>query len=358
MKLFSKRNERHPERYSMQYRDRPALYPSRKTEIIHQKTRTRLVSLVRFLTSSDHFLEQYILVDNKKEKIHYFNQILLDNFAEAELGYRFSNYFKFSPFLFKKTVIVQTRSAEDEEETYDDHVLFDLLETTILFSKSKNRDDVIQRINEILTEEKTGFCISKNLITKEGGDDLKNIFPQLKDNQLKSKISSYFDFYGKDEFINAAKISADIINIVFSDEKSDKKSTIATLIKEIANQVIDNKNEKTKRVSEFETILNDALKISNTLNNQIYDIRHSEKDRVSTSNDFLYKMICVNNIALIEFVLTSLKDRYIVSEDWESIKDSYIERYKINKSTYYYIPDEKINNEDDEEIINPEDIPF
>ncbi|MCA9358781.1 hypothetical protein KC926_01090 [Candidatus Kaiserbacteria bacterium] len=354
MKLFSKRNDRSQDRYPIQYRDRIGSSYGRRTEIISQKTRTRLVSLIRFLTSSDNFLEQYILIDNKKEKIHYFNLNLLDNFAEAELGYKFSAYFKFYPFLFRKTEIVPSRNSEGEDENYDDYVLFDLLETTILFSKSKQRKDVIQRINEILIEEKTGFCISKNLITREGGDDLKNISPQLKDIQLKSKIAAYFDFFEKDEFINAAKISADIINIVFSDEKSDKKVKIKDLTKEISSHVVNNKLEKTKRISEFENILNESLKISNTLNNQIYDIRHSEKDRISVTNDFLYKMICVNNIALIEFVLTSLKDKFIVSEDWESIKDSYIERYKINKSTYYYIPDK--TKEDDE--IDPDDIPF
>lgn len=353
MKLFSKRNDKYQERYFFSYKDRLTSNYNGKTEIVSQKTRTRLVSLVRFLTSSDHFLEQYILIDNKKEKIHYFNQILLDNFSEAELGYKFSAYFRFFPFLFKKTEVKQLRNSEGEEECYDDYVLFDLLETTILFSKLKSRNDVIQRINEILTEEKTGFCISKNLITKEGGDDLKNISPQLKDNQLKLKINAYFDFFEKDEFINAAKISADIINIVFSDEKSDKKSIIINLTKEISRQVVNNKQEKIKRASEFEDILNNFLKISNTLNNQIYDIRHSEKDRILVTNDFLYKMICVNNISLIEFVLTSLKDKYIISEDWESIKDSYIERYKINKSTHYYIPD-KLSEED----IDPEDIPF
>lgn len=356
MKLFSKRNDRHLERYSTHYRDRlNSPYPGRKTEIVSQKTRTRLISLVKFLTSSEHFLEKYILIDNKQDKIHYFNQNLLDNFSEAELGYKFSFYYKFYPFTFKKTERVASRDSETEiEECFDDYALFDLLETTILFSKLKVRDDVIQRINEILIEEKTGFCISKNLITREGGDDLKNISPQLKDEQLRSKINSYFDFYSKNEFTNAAKISADILNIVFSDEKRSKKSTIESLTEEVSTQIVNNKQEKQKRISEFTLILNDLLKQSNVLNNQIYDIRHSEKDRISTTNDFLYKMICVNNIALIEFVLTSLKDKYIVSEDWESIKDSYIERYKINKDTYYFVP----GPSQGEDLIDPDDIPF
>ena len=93
---------------------------------------------------------------------------------------------------------------------------------------------------------------------------------------------------------------------------------------EISNQVVNNQKEKTKRVTEFTEILNGLLVQSNKLNNQIYNIRHSEKDRISTNNDFLYKMICVNNISLIEFVLTSLKDKFIISEDWESIKNSSI----------------------------------
>lgn len=360
MKLFSKRNSKRRMNPSMRYprgisssRFNRERVLGNSQEIITSEVRTRLVSLIKFLTSSNLFIEGYVLIENKGEKLHYLNEDLINDFSQAELGYKFSDTFKLQPFSFDGNY-VSLENSDEPERIFNDYFLFDLLETVILFSKNDQRDEVIKRIDNILKEESTGFSIIENLITKDGGEDLKNIFPQLKDEKLSQKIKSYYQFFENDNYINACKISADILNIIFSDDSSGKKKIIHEMQKSIADSVVLNKKEKDKRKLEFIEYFNSMMNISRTLNNQIYDIRHSEKTTIRISNEYFYKLICTYNMSLVELVLTSLKDRYLFTEDWETIKNLYIESYRINKETRYFIPDPK----DDPSYIDPEDIPF
>lgn len=357
MKLFSKRNKIDESRLEF-FRSRPVSprdsdfhYERRKrvTEIVNSNARIRLVSLVKFLTSSDSFLEKYILIDDRKDKIHYLNKSFIDDFSESELGYKYSDFFTFYPFSFKGELVAKTESTQGK--IYNDYYLFDLIETIILFSKENQRQDVTSRIRQIIEEEKTGFSIKESLITRDSGEDLKSISAQLKDQKLAFKINSFYSFLENEDFINASKISSEILNIVISDEKKAKKKTINATWKKVSKSVVDN-----SKTDEFENILSEASKICQSINNSIFDIRHSEKDRVKVSNEFVYKMSCYYNIALIEVILTSLKDDFISSENWEKIKTKYIENYKINKDTFYYIPDPK--SEDNSGDIDPDDIPF
>jgi hypothetical protein len=72
-------------------------------------------------------------------------------------------------------------------------------------------------------------------------------------------------------------------------------------------------------------------------------------------------MISDYSISIAELIVTSMKDRFIIKEDWEKIKDEYILNYKINKDSYYYVPkqdDSKVPGIDYGESIDPDDIPF
>ncbi len=362
MKLFSKRNKRDGfasnfyRSSTVNNRDSRIGYLNRqkRNEIINSQTRIRLVSLLKFISSSDLFLEKYILIENRKDKAHYFNKKLIDDFSESELGYRFSDSFDYYPFKFKGESVVSNDEKQIMEDVYDDFILFDLLEATILFSKANQRKDVINRINNIFKEEKINYYIKEDLITKNEGEDLRNIASQLKDVKLSEKINSYYSFFDEDDYINASKISAEILGLIFSDETESKKNVIDGLKKDLVSLIVVNTDEKEKREAEFMVIISDMAKTCQTLNNSIFDVRHSEKDRIKVSNEYFYKLICNYNISLIELLLTSLKDRYISSEDWEAIKKKYIETYKINKDTFYYVPDPNTQNEE----IDPLDIPF
>jgi hypothetical protein len=356
MKLFSKRNNtdrgysiRNSRRIISNHYDTKERVVRYHRQVITPEARTRLVALIQFITNSDVFLERYVLIENKAEKIHYLDKDLINNFSEAELGYKFSDTFDLQPFRFEGNY-EWINNSDESEKFFNDYYLFDLLETIILFSKIDQRSNVIFRINSILKEERTGFSIIENLITRDGGEDLKNIVYQLKDDKLSEKIKAYYQFFNVEDYINACKISADILNIIFSDDSSGKKLVIAEMQESLANSVVLNSKEKDKRKKEFIGYFDSMMNISRTLNNQIYDIRHSEKTCIKISNEYFYKLICTYNMSLVEFTLTSLKDRYLFTEDWEAIKNLYIESYQINKNTRYYIPDPN--------DINPEDIPF
>jgi hypothetical protein len=364
MKLFSKRNKKDNINSNfyrpnlIHGRDSRFNYLSKqkRNEIINPQARIRLSSFLKFISSLDLFLEKYILIENKKDKVHYFNKKLIDDFSESELGYKFSDSFNYYPFRFNGESIISNDEKQTVEEVYDDFILFDLLEATILFSKADQRNEVIKRINNIFQEEKISYYIKENLITKNEGEDLRNISIQLKDVKLAAKINSYYNFFDEDDYINAAKISAEILNMIFSDESEEKIKVIGKLKKDLASSIVANTEEKQKREEEFLEILSSISKMCQTLNNGIFDVRHSEKDRIKISNEYFYKLICNYNISLVELLLTSLKDRHISTEDWEAIKNKYIETYKINKDTFYYIPDPKAK--DGNEEIKPEDIPF
>jgi hypothetical protein len=214
-----------------------------------------------------------------------------------------------------------------------------LIEAIILFSKAEKRSEVIDRINDIFLEEKASYKISKNIIIKNEGEDLGAIKNQIADDKLRFKISSFYKFYQIKDYINAAKISAEIVGIIYSDDSNDKKSTIDNIYESLADSVVVNGKESEKRKKEFKKVLQEYSRVANSLNNRIYDVRHSEKDRVKISNDFIYKLIALQNMSIVEFTITSLKSDYIESEESELIKKAYIENFKIDPKVSRYIPD-------------------
>ncbi len=329
--------------------DRKIYLLKREKEIIKPETRVRLLSLVKFISSTSSFLEDYILVEDKPNKCHYLNDKFVDNFSQAELGYNFSRYFSFRNFDFRPEKLSDD-GRQTIENIYNDYVLFDLLETIILFSKKTKRADIINRINSILVEEESGYSIKENIITNDVGEELEGLISQLKDKKLKNKLKSFYGFYNDSDYVNSAKISAEILNIIFSDEKIKKRKKIDKNIDDLASASVE-KGSDEKKVGEFKKILNESIKILQNLNNGIYNIRHTEQDRVRISNELIYKMVSDKNISFIEFFITSLKDRHILSENWEKIKEEYNQRYKIDKNLRLYIPDES-------QDIDINDIPF
>lgn len=323
----------------------------RQKEILNLECRNRLLAQIKFIASTQDFLEKYILVEDKGEKIFFINQKMFDDFSIAELGYKFSGSINLRTLDFKKIVLNSENNGE--VSYYDDFILFDFIETIILFTQKKKRGEIIQRFNTILKEEQMEYSIKESLITKDTGDDLKNISNQLKDEKLQKKIKSYFDFFENEDFLNAAKVSADIVSIIFSDHSKKKQETIEALCKKISGKLVINDDNKPERITEMQKMLNGQLSMVTTLNNGIFDIRHSEDNRVRVSNNYVYKTVCLTSIALVELVLVTLKDDFIISDDWEAQKETYTEKYRINRDVSYYIPAPSTLDD-----IDPEDIPF
>ncbi len=317
-----------------------------------------MVSEIKFLTSSDDFLEWFILFENEDKGKIFFDKNKIDKFSLSELGYKMSDFFDFEDFAMLK----QRQKPDDPETEYlDDYKLFDIAEITILFSLDNKRSAVIDRFNSIFIEEDTDFQIIEHLITRKSGDSIKTLLNLLKDENLKKKLKMFFESYDNYDFINSAKTSADILNIIFSDYiKNEKSKKISELCNKLADKIVvsDTKGDKRKRFLEY---MNDLLKLSKNLSNDIYDVRHTEKSTIILSNENIYKLISNQNISLVELVLTTLKDDYVLGDNWEKIKDDYITKYNINKLSRQVIKKRVIptilkSNVDDE--IDPDDIPF
>lgn len=329
MKLFSKRNtERRigPDRIAFRH-------SVRRNELLTKEARNRLLAEIKFLSSSNDYLEWHILFEDKRQSpsIIYYDDAKIDDFCLAELGYKMTDDFEFENFkMLQSKQSIRYASEDDTPELYfDDYHLFDLAEITILFSKAGKRKEVIDRINNILREENSEFEIVEHLITRRNGDDLRGMMGVIKDEELKAKLERFYEYYLHKDYLNAAKISADIINIIYSDEnKSKKKQQIDAMKLKLAKSLITNTSQnKQDRMSGY---LDNMLKQATNLNNDVYDIRHTERSTLRPHGDNVYKMVATQNLMIIEITLTALKDDFVLSDDWEHIKAEYVEKYKID----------------------------
>ena len=351
MKLFSKRYNQ------LSYRELGGRMSSsrRHLELVSSEVRTRLVAEIEFLSSSDDYLEWFILFENERLEKIYFDENKVDHFTQTELGYKMSQFFEFETFAIVEQDTVSRVREGEMILYYDDMKLFDLIEMVILFAKKNSRDNLIARFNSIFHEEKSDFEIQETLITKRTKESLKSLSKTITDDALSMKIEDYYYWIERGDYKNGAKSSSDILNIIFSDiTKDNKKTEIEAKINKTAELIVSNKKKQ-----EFKDIMNSALTLSKNLSNQIYDIRHTEKSTIVIKNENIYKMVATYNMGLVEFFLTSIKDEFLVSEDWEEKKQEYIAKYNINPNIRLTIrksPPPSVELDEDE--IDLEEIPF
>ena len=202
MKLFSKRNNSRSG-IDDDFRYSHRVY-NRRLELVSTETRNRIASEIKFLTSSDDYLEWFILFENRKKEKIFFDKSKIDSFSLAELGYKMSDYFELEDF----KIIRQEKSLESIQskgqkiQFFDDYKLFDLAEIVILFAKDNKRTEIIERFNSIFIEENADFQIIEHLITKKSGETLETLVGLLKDDDLKNKINKFHDFLEDDDYLN------------------------------------------------------------------------------------------------------------------------------------------------------------
>jgi arsenate reductase-like glutaredoxin family protein len=278
-------------------------------------------------------LEWFILFENQREEKIFFDKDKADNFSLAELGYKMSDFFEFEDFAMIQ-LERKNKFSETSEFYFDDYKLFDLIEMVILFSKNKMRPEVIRRFNSIFQEENVDYQIVEYLITKRSGETLKTLLTLLKDDNLKRKLGSYFNSHSSGDFIASSKISADILNAIFSGYiKDDKPKKIAEIINRLVDKIVTGDTKKDGQKLRLVGYIENLLKISKNLSNDIYDIRHTEKSTIQPTNDDIYKLISSQNMSIVELVVTTLKDDYVLGDNWEKIKEDYIKKYNIDKTT-------------------------
>ncbi|MBU1177277.1 hypothetical protein KKH96_02415 [Patescibacteria group bacterium] len=353
MQLFSKRNQNKiHQRFISEY-------SRRSNSFISNELRTRLAAEISFLTSMDDFLEFFILFENQKKESIFLDENKINGFSLSELGYKMTDFFQFEDFAVKELEYSQqipTRNETDRIKRqneglnyFDDFKLFDLIEFVILFSKKSKRKEVIERFNNIYLEENSKYEIINGMITKKYGEDIYTIKNLLEDQNLKIKIEDYEYYSDREDYINMAKVSAEIVNIIFSNQIQKKKKTeINKILKKTAIFLGLNKKDQDALYDELDSVLSNIK----NFNNKIYNIRHTEKSTIhlkKNCQEILYKVVAEKNITFIEMIILALKDDFIFSEDWEKIKNTYINKYKIKKDQRYVI---------EKPGVNVADIPF
>lgn len=337
MKLFSKRNKNRFDKDHEGYSFR-----SSRNELISNELRNRLAAEISFLTSVNDFLEFFILFENQKKESIFLDKDKVDGFSLKELGYKMTAYFEFEEFAINKFEYsrqIPTRGEDGKIDRvdrvivyFDDFKLFDLIEFIVLFSKKEKRMEVIDRFNNILSDEDADYEIINGMVTKKSGEDIYTMESLISNTNLKSKIEDYSYYDDKKDYINSAKVSAEIINIIFSNENKDKKKNeIENLLKKTAS-IFSTGNKNKEELFKY---LNEELLAIKKLNNNIYNVRHTENSTIQLNNDtkeIFYKFVSEKNIAFVRMILLALKDEFIYSEDWEVIKNNYISKYRIDKN--------------------------
>lgn len=317
MQLFSKRNKK--------------IEP---ITFIKETLRFRLIREIEYITSTNEFLERCFLVEDEKKSKWFLDNESLKNLSICELGYDITDFFDFKDFSFVN-------------DSYDDYVIFDLLEIILIFSKEDQRKFVRERFQKHFIEEGNEYLVHDFLITQKNSAGVKPYVSFLKDKILKDKFEQYYLLSGSKNYEMLAKISAEILQFLFSAEKKKKTKDFAPkLIKELAQKTVEKKNIKT-----FSELLNKVVLNAKSLNNEISNIRHTDKSTLLLDNPSIFKLIVSNNICLSEYVIFANPEDYFFSQKAFDVKNEYITKYKIPVSGWV-IRKPKI------EEIDPDDIPF
>jgi hypothetical protein len=228
-----------------------------------------------------------------------------------------------------------------------DAVIFDLLEILIIFSKQEKRSIVITRINYILEEEDTPFLIHEYLFFNKNITGVRSVVPFIKNKSLKDKLEEFFlTNIENPNYQVLSRITADLIQNIFSSPK-DKKNT--KNYSENLCKMVSQKWTSEKNVLSLTKLLNDAVKNSKDLANQISNIRHTDQNTIPVNNSNFYKLVTYNCMSIAELVILSLPEKFISTEEVENIKNNYLNKYKINKNAIWVL-------KEDSNII--EDLPF
>lgn len=317
MQLYSKRNK--------------ALMEPDKKAFLHSHLRSRLVQEIRYISGSDTFLDKCFLVNNQKENCWYFRGQSMRDFTERNLGYDITGFYNFNDF-------------SPIPNSLDDYILFDLVEIILIFAKETQRESVRKRFQKHFEDEQSDFHIRDFLIIRKSSSGLKPYVSIISDKILREKLEQYYSLQTTKNYLFLASITADITQLLFSDKKKGKTKTYTEkLVLSIAKKSVRNKDVKS-----FSELLNETVKRTKELNNQISNIRHTDKNTTPVDNQAILKLIIANNIYLAELVIFSDQEKYFFNQRAKDFKEEYIKKYNIPEDGWIV---KKIE-------INLDDIPF
>jgi hypothetical protein len=318
-----------------------------KKELISLNCRLRLHQTLKDYVKDGLFIN-YLLLQQKEEDIILLNFKNLRELSLRELGYDITSIFN------------NNYNLDINDQKFEDKYFLDLIEITIIFCNQNRRDLYIEHIKNILEEEKEEYTIHSYILVRKS-HGLNSIIPFLKDKILKDKILALtyrtrtYDRtpINSDYYEYLARVSADVIQYIFSaSNKRDTAESAEKLCLEIAEKYTTN-----DKVDTLKDLLNETAKNTKTLNNQISNIRHTDKYTISLESNHLYKMIYLKNFALLEMVLMSFPEKYISEKSAQEAQNEYIIKYSIDIKKIYFINSiNKSKNKIDTDTFTNEDI--
>lgn len=335
MLLFSKRNKTETERYIVTGNDEmdevrrkryEQLYRRRQNPL-SQQARVRLRKQAVLIIESGNYIEPFLLVKDTAYDAFRLNEDSLKELSLSELGYDL-------------TSIIDCRTLQFTKE-YTDYLFFDLLEILIIFAKDSEREALVKRLQDIFDEEGNQFLIHDFMITKRGSG-LTAVVPILQDKSLQSLLE---DYSSADNHIDQARISAGIIQRLFSPEDTSKDTKVYS--EELCGLVASKWTDKAN-IDSLKRLLSETVKNAKSLDNQISNIRHTDKFSIPVEGPSMYRLIAKNNMAIAELVILSLQDKFVIKQKAEDLKKTYLDKYSVDKSKLIEV----------DSSISLEDIPF
>lgn len=325
MQLFSKRNETKVEDKSF----------------LKDSLRNRIIQEIEYLTSTDEFLEKCFLLNDERNDKWFLENDSIQRLFSRELGYDITFWFNFRPF-----------SLRTYDNLPNDYALFDLIEMLLIFSKEDFRKSVRERFQKHFLEEGDEYTVHDFLIAHKNRTDIKPYISFLKDKILRDRLEQYYagTLENNKNYELLARISADVIQFLFSGESKDEtKRYSEKLVKELAEKSVDKIH-----IKQFSEILNSLVLNAKLLNNQISNIRHTDRSTLLVDNPSIFKLIAAENIYITEYVIFANPERYFFSQKAIDFKNEYIEKYKIPVAGWII----KNPKKKKEEEIDDDDIPF
>jgi len=333
MELFSKRNQKWI-RFRVIRRDN-----GRKPgELIKSPLRNRLKQELKYAIQSNEYLENFLIVHNQRKENFYLHKKTLTDLTLRELGYNISSTIDLDGFEFKK------------DDARDDR-FFDLIELLIIFCKKEKRENFIKRLKTIFKEEGSDFSIHSFMIFKGGSTDLRSIIPLIKEKPLHKKLKSFYtQSYNNENYEFLARTSADIIQLLTSSPQSKKKTKgyATSLCKKVAKEWTDE-----SKAEDLANLLSETIKNAKKLSNQISNVRHTDRTTIPVGSPNFYKLIAQKNIQLVELIILSLPESYIIQKNPEDLKNNYLQSYRVEKDNVWLV-----KKRDQGDSIDVKDIPF
>lgn len=279
-------------------------YDGKSNEFLQEKFRNRIAHVVKYICSQPDYIEPFLRVDATATSEGYcIHEESLRNLSEAELGYDITEYFN------TKKLKLQYTGSFDEAPEYHDFALLDLIELILVFCNKDKREDIRKRFSELFVDESYPAIVMDWMIVPITDSGIPGIASLLKDDNVKEKLRTVYPYkYGNRSALTpeaAARASADMLQYVFSSEHKSggtKKYSEDLLDRVAANWTTPSKKE------ELRGLLNDLVKLAKNFNNQISNVRHTDKHTISTSQPGIYDLIFNLNLSITELVLISAQN--------------------------------------------------